>query len=335
MDTRDRNIEIYRRHAVAALKHYDLPAGAMPRLISLSENATFIVEGERPFGILRIYLTNAKRQASVRSELAWIEALRRDAAVDTPEVLPTRNGGSMACFAVDGTQRVCAMFEYVPGGELSDHDTQSYSVVGRIAAQLHQHGKNWKRPTGFVRRTWDLDTILGKDAEWGDWRAGPGLDLDSRILLERTEQRIRQRLGAYPVSADRGGLVHCDLRAANLMIDPDGRIWVIDFDDCGASWFLWDLCSSTTFIEHLPKVDDIVQAWLTGYQQIRQLAEEDIRAIPDLVMLRRLHIFAWLGSHPESDLTGALKHAYCAATCQVARQYLDERFLADIHRPGN
>lgn len=327
MDMRDENIELYRRHAVAALDHYDLPAGAMLRLISLSENATFIVEGEQPLGILRMYLSNAKRLAAVRSELAWIEALRRDAAVDTPGVLRTRDGDTLACFAIDGTERVCAMFEYIPGTELSDHDPRTYGQVGRIAALLHEHGKRWARPAGFVRKIWDLETILGKDADWGDWRAGPGLAPESRVLLERTEQLIRQRLGEYPVSADRGGLVHCDLRAANLMIDPDGRIWAIDFDDCGISWFLWDLCSTTTFIEHLPKVDDIVQAWLTGYRQVRQLGEEDIGIIPDLVMLRRLHIFAWLGSHPASDLANTLRGTYCAATCDVARQYLDGRFL--------
>jgi hypothetical protein len=38
-------------------------------------------------------------------------------------------------------------------------------------------------------------------------------------------------LGDYSISPYRGGLFHCGLRAANL-IDPGGRIWAIDLNDC-------------------------------------------------------------------------------------------------------
>lgn len=327
MESRDDTIQIYTQDAVAALRFYNLPPGVTVRLISLSENATFIVSAERPLGILRLYLSNAGKMAAIRSELAWIETLRRDGAVSTPAILPTINGDLVATFTTDHANRVCVLFEYVPGCEIAEHSPDTYRMVGQIAAQLHTHSRSWQRPPDFHRRTWNLETILGTGTEWGDWRNGPGLNRDSTALLEQTEQMIRDRLAGYAVEADRGGLVHCDLRAANLMVDPQQQIWVIDFDDCGFSWFLWDLCSTTTFIEHLPEVDDIVDAWLAGYQQVRPLLATDIAVIPDLVMLRRLHIFAWLGSHPQSDLAQSLKGAYCAETCQVALRYRSGEFL--------
>jgi len=327
VNARDENIEIYTRHAIAALSHYDLPASSTARLISLSENATFIVKDEKPLGVLRIYLSNAGRPDAIRSELAWIDALRGDGAVDTPAIRRTRNNDVIARFEIDGESRVCSLFEYVPGSEITDHTPATYETVGRIAAQIHSHSRHWQRPADFTRRTWDLEAILGEGAEWGDWRDGPGLDENSRNLLERTEAVVRQRLANYTVDGDRGGLAHCDLRAANLMIGEDGRIWAIDFDDCGFSWFLWDLCSTTTFIEHLPEVDGVAAGWLKGYQTVRKLSADDLKVVPDLVMLRRLHIFAWLGSHPQSDLAQSLKETYCPATCEVAQKYLDGNFL--------
>jgi len=335
VNSRDRIIGVYTRRANAALAHYPLPAGATARLISLSENATFVVEAERPLAILRIYLSNAGRVAAIRSELAWIEALRTDKAVDTPAIIKTLGDDVIAQFEADGGSQVCALFEYIPGAEITGHSPETYQTVGRIAAQIHQHSSRWRIPADFSRRTWDLDSILGDGAEWGDWRNGPGLDGENGKLLERTEAVIRRRLANYTVEAPRGGLVHCDLRAANLMVGSDRRIWAIDFDDCGFSWFLWDLCSTTTFIEHLPEIDDVVRAWLAGYKSVRSIGDADLAVVPDLVMLRRLHIFAWLGSHPDSDLAHSLKDSYCSATCDVARKYLGGAFLrnnAEVER---
>ncbi|MGU3587418.1 hypothetical protein ACLBYD_30285 [Rhodococcus sp. C26F] len=46
---------------------------------------------------------------------------------------------------------------------------------------------------------------------------------------------------------------------------------------------------------------------------------KDFAAIPDLVFLRRLHILAWLGTHPEFDLAHKSGNDYTAATCGLQR----------------
>ena len=39
-----------------------------------------------------------------------------------------------------------------------------------------------------------------------------------------------------------------------------GDVNVIDFDDCGFSWYLYDLGSSLSFIEHLPVVPELIDS---------------------------------------------------------------------------
>ena len=56
-------------------------------------------------------------------------------------------------------------------------------------------------------------------------------------LLSRLEETIRHRLVAYGRGRDRFGLTHNDLRLANLLLDGE-RMFVIDFDDCGDSWYM-------------------------------------------------------------------------------------------------
>ena len=62
-------------YAKAALTAYGLPGTARARMISLSENATFLVETDHPVGVLRVYRIGYQSEAAIRSELAWIEAL--------------------------------------------------------------------------------------------------------------------------------------------------------------------------------------------------------------------------------------------------------------------
>ena len=52
-----------------------------------------------------------------------------------------------------------------------------------------------------------------------------------------------------PESAvERFGLVHADLRLANLLVE-DEKVNVIDFDDCGYSWFMYDFGTAVSFID--------------------------------------------------------------------------------------
>jgi Ser/Thr protein kinase RdoA (MazF antagonist) len=318
-------------YATLALGAYDLPVGARPRLISLSENATFLVESDGPLAVLRVYRDGYQNDADIRSELAWIDALRDSGAVRTPAILRTTDGRQMQTITVDGVPRICALFEYVAGAAPAEDDLATYELVGHAAASLQEQTQRWARPEWFSRMTWDLEQILGPDARWGQWTDGPGLSADDVAVLTRAERKVRAALADYPADGERAGLVHCDLRAANLLKGPDGTIWVIDFDDAGFSWHLWDLCSSTTFVEHLPHVGDLIRSWLRGYQRVRALSERDLAAIPDLVFLRRMHILAWLGSHPESDLAHELGDSFTAATVELASAYLHGTYLADLY----
>ena len=51
-------------------------------------------------------------------------------------------------------------------------------------------------------------------------------------MLGRLAAALRARLAAFGTGPARYGLIHADIRLANLLVD-DGRVSVIDFDDCG------------------------------------------------------------------------------------------------------
>src|SRR5260221_13336109 len=77
---------------------------------------------------------------------------------------------------------------------------------------------------------------------------------------------MRQRLASYGRGEDRFGMIHADVRLANLLADGDD-IQVIDFDDCGFGWFMFDLATAVSFMEHDPRVPELCDAWVRGYRR--------------------------------------------------------------------
>src|SRR5581483_9634210 len=139
----------------------------------------------------------------------------------------------------------------------------------------------------------------------GRWQDGIAVGPQEREVLGRLDATLRTRLGRFGTAPDRYGLVHADLRLANLLMDGDST-YVIDFDDCGWSWYLYDLGAALSFIEHDPRVPELVDSWTRGYRRVRALPAEDEAEIPTFILMRRLLLVAWIGSHAGTDLARSM-----------------------------
>jgi len=310
------------------LKQWDMQDSTELKLLTVSENATFIArDPERQNAIiLRVHRPNYHKKEEILSELAWISALQQSGAIETPALVPTASGSYLTSFQDGPDTRYVVGFEFMEGHE-PDADAAlvpGFHLLGEISARLHRHVEGWAAPEGFARKTWDFDSAFGPQPLWGDWRAALGLDQAGEALLERALAKLKSRLDAYGKGADRFGLIHADLRLANLLMRDDG-LGVIDFDDCGYSWFIYDFASAISFHEMNPIVPELQSAWLEGYRSIRPLSAEDEAMIPDFIMYRRLLLTAWIASHAETDTAkDAGLAAYTAGTLALAQSYLED-----------
>ncbi len=323
-----------RRVAVSALGHYDLtepPAGpASLRLVNVSENATFRVDvghGQPP-RILRVHRLGYHSPAQIASELAWMDAVREQAGVRTPRALPAADGRRVlqVLDPDGGPPRTVVMFEFLPGREPDpDHLVDNAQHLGRLTARLHLQARSWRPPAGFDRFRWDLDAVFGAHPRWGRWEDGVGVGVQEHAVLARLQRVITRRLAAFGTGADRFGLVHADLRAANLLVSGVGgalSVNVIDFDDCGFSWYLYDLAAAVSFVEDRPDLPAVIDGWLTGYRSLAELSTEDAAEIDTLVMLRRVLLLAWLGTHRAVPGARDLTDGFAEGTCRLAEAYL-------------
>ena len=316
------------RLANAALGHYRLPPDASARLVNVSENATYRVDApsEGRSWALRVYRAGYQTRNAIASELAWLEALRRDRVVVTPTPVAGADGDFVQAVARDGGSgtRHVGLFTWEAGEEPREGQADlgdRFETLGEIAARMHAHVRAWNRPAGFERFTWDFETTLGSRPRWGPWRDAPGLAREHEALFERAVDTIGRRLARFGMTPDRFNLVHGDLRLANLLVD-DGTTKVIDFDDCGFGWLMYDCATTVSFFEHRPEVPELIAAWARGYRRVGSLSQESEEEIATFVMLRRLLLAAWIGSHSETETARALGTGYTEGTAPLCEAFL-------------
>jgi Ser/Thr protein kinase RdoA (MazF antagonist) len=308
-----------------ASAQYGMSPDCRLHMYPLTENWTYRIEANSGAAVvLRIYRPGGRSSAEIMSELAWMEAIRLDSESLVPGVIPTTKGSQVLELTRDPPLDpcYCVMFSCAPGREPAEDELAAwFPRLGAITAQLHQHARSWARPSWFRRPRWDLNTTLGDRPHWGPWQSSV-TDAEELRQLERLAELVTARLSRFGDGAERFGLVHADLRLANLLVDGD-RITVIDFEDCGLSWYLYDLACALTFNEGRADVRELIALWVDGYRQVEHLSAEDEEEIDTFLMLRRLMLTAYAGLRHDTELAAQMRASgYNAETCAIAEPYL-------------
>jgi Ser/Thr protein kinase RdoA (MazF antagonist) len=141
----------------------------------------------------------------------------------------------------------------------------TFRTIGTLAARLHN------QPSAGRHRPVSRDTPgtpMGSSAEqpfWGRFWELAALTASQRSLLERARSRVRSELSRLERSPRNYGLIHADFAPENLMVDGT-RIRLLDFDDAGYGWHLFEIATSLYFHIGQPYFAAIERAVLDGYR---------------------------------------------------------------------
>ena len=300
-----------------ALPVYGLPPDSPRTLLNRSENETWRTG---PL-VLRLHRQGYHTKAEIASELAWLSALQDLPGLNTVRPIPGAQG-----LVTEIDNRFLVAFAPIAGQELKPGDDLAgwFAPLGEVTARLHLQSRQWTPPKRFTRKRWDVETILGPAPHWGHWRQAQGLDATGEALLARATEGLAAKLTAYGTGPEVFGLIHADLRLANLMVDGD-TLTAIDFDDCGFGWWAYDLAAALSFYETDPRLPDLIARWVEGYTRVAPLRPEDRAMIPALIFLRRVLLTAWLSTRADSDTAlGLGGAAYTQGTLNLADRYLTD-----------
>jgi Ser/Thr protein kinase RdoA (MazF antagonist) len=279
------------------------------RRIACRENAVYevtTVDGRKL--ALRVHRHGYQTPVSLRSEFTWMRALIEEADVETAKVVPTTDGELMVWVQAGGVPvpHLVDMLEWVEGRPLGLADDPStfgegsvferYRIVGRLAARIHRHSSLWQPPADFVRLHWDREGCLGQEALWGPWSDLAVLSDAERQTLRSAVARVDDALAGLGRSRDVYGMVHADFVPDNLFVHPDGRIIVLDLDDAGHGWYLWELVTAVFWYLGTPHYTPALEGYLEGYREVFPLREEHLALLPHFLLMRALVYMGWMQS---------------------------------------
>jgi Ser/Thr protein kinase RdoA (MazF antagonist) len=190
-------------------ERWGLSAKTAIDLLNVSENATFAmsdVSDGREL-VLRVHRVGYSSAEEIRSELAWIDALRDAGVIETLTPVPGGNGEYVQTLTSPSGRpsRHAVAFERLPGKEPdAGVDALSwFERLGEVSAKMHLHSKSWRLPAGFRRKRWDVEAMVGQNAYWGSWRDALDLDRAGTVVLEQALSRIEGRLLRFGEGAAR------------------------------------------------------------------------------------------------------------------------------------
>ncbi len=323
-------IEVFDSLALDALKKYGMEQACEARLLQISENITYLVENKNNLekqGVMRISRPGYHTLEELQSELLWLREIKNYTPLIVADPIIGKNGSfvQQVSSSLVSSPYACIMYEFLEGSAPDENDpgkiVRQFADLGETTACLHKQVKKWNDARRLKRFTWNYETMIGENGRWGSWKAAEDLTPEVTHLLENASHVIKKRLDAYGMDRQNFGLIHADLRLANLLVEGD-QIKVIDFDDCCFGWFMHDLASAVSFIETSPLTPELIAAWIEGYTRVETLTREDLAEIDTFVMQRRLQLLAWISSHLDSDPVKELSIGFTEGTAELADKYL-------------
>lgn len=319
--------------AQAALPHWDFGAASL-KLIKFRENAVFeVTAGAGRRYALRIHRAGYHSDAELRSELEWMRALQAS-GFDVPQIVPDRSGALFLNVRHEGVPepRQVDVFEWIDGAQLGSVAgagpadgaalMPTFHAIGALAARLHNQATHWPLPPGFTRHAWDAQGLVGEQPFWGRFWDLAALAPAERALLMRVRDRLRHDLGALARPPATYGLIHADFAPENLLLDGD-RVRLIDFDDAGFGWHLFEIATSIYFHIGQPYFGAIRAATVAGYRSERALPDAELALLSMFLCARGCTYLGWVHTRNETETARELTPMLIELACSVARDYLN------------
>lgn len=297
--------------------------GAACRLIAERENKVYRVEHDGTDYALRLHRPGYCSEAELRSELQWMAAAGAG-GLGVPAPIPSRAGAFL--HVIDGVAvDVLSWLDGQPlgktGAPLDVGDREAvFRAIGREMARLHAISDAWTPPEGFTRRRWDREGLLGEAPVWGRFWDNPTLSPEDRALFLRLREVAMADLDARENKLDYG-LIHADLVRENVILDAC-RVHLIDFDDSGFGFRLFDIATTLLRNRTEPDYDALKNALLDGYLSERTL---DLDALDLFMVLRAATYVGWIISRMDEDGSPARNARFVATARSLAEAYLSQQ----------
>jgi Ser/Thr protein kinase RdoA (MazF antagonist) len=326
-------LQRYEVAAAEALQHWNMQGAKLTLIKEPRENAVFEADSGDERYAIKLHRPGYHTDDELRSEYQWLQALA-DHGIAVPTIVPTVGGSLFA------TQRVTGMdddvqvdvVEWIDGEDFGSVEegiadetsaADTYRTIGELAAQVHNQAVSWQLPPGFSRHAWDAAGIAGEQPFWGRFWENEAASNDQRELLVRGRDAVFDGLSKLAKSPGTYSMIHADLSPENILVEGD-NMRLIDFDDAGFGWHLFELVTSLYFIQEEPYFERAQEALIEGYRAHRQLPDQQLEQLPLFFLARGLTYIGWVHTRQETETAREMTPMLIEMACSLAEEYLSK-----------
>ena len=286
-----------------ALENYGATADAVITFVKYRENYVFKVDMTSGSYALRVHRAGYRSDEEIAEELDLLCSLE-DAGIAVPHVRASVEGHRLCRIADDGGDlHQVDLLDWVEGAApLGDIGTAflgaarvddiQFRTLGALIGEFHHAVSSFAQAGQPIRPAWDASGLVGDRAVWGDPRRAFGDDPLGGAIVEQALPLLIATLEAYGQFPGRYGQIHADFTPENVLVDSN-RMTIIDFDDSGYGYYLFDLATAFFFYQPHPQSDAILTALLDGYRSVRDLDYHDYATFRPMLLARGLTYLGW------------------------------------------
>ncbi len=277
-------------HILAANKWF--PNVKKSKLLAYRENYTYKIYCLEREYVLRIHRKNYSTKNEIISELIWLEALNKK-KINVPK--PVKSISNNFVEKIEG--QFISVLTWINGKHLTKVDDfknqnnieKVFFNLGKEIAKVHQFSDHWDKPDNFCKRKWDIEGLLGKSPIWDKFWTNPELtktQIDQIITLKNECYNFLKKM----IQELDYGLIHADAVRDNVLVQNNYKVNLIDFDDSGFGYRLFDIATILLYYFKDKNFLKIRNSIFKGYLSIRNL---DMNFINIFILIRSFTYVGW------------------------------------------
>jgi Ser/Thr protein kinase RdoA (MazF antagonist) len=218
----------------------------------------------------------------------------------------------------EGEKRYLVLNEWIEGEKPALKDAQLMQKMGKMTAQLHNAASVF--PTNIP--VLNIDNSLIQTVKFKILARRNQYDFDAKRLDLAFEKMALtyQKAGNDPSVF---GLIHSDLHFANVIINDEGELSPIDFDELAYGHYLLDIAITLNEIEDYDDAIFLKENYLNAYLQNRPINSNHYAYTVDFQRIASAIYLNWLLENGNEDLLENKK------MWQFGRQALDKILAFD------
>lgn len=253
-------------------------------VLGLHDN--YLIETESDKFILRVYRNDWRSPEEVHFELTLLNFLQRNGA---PVAAPVANKYNKLYFEIECPEgnRLITIFPYAegvaPGRDISLSQSK---LLGCAVANTHQCADEFKSE-GFDK-VLEIQYLLDQSVS----AINPYLSSEQKAYIETLQIRLKESLPIISKSKPAYGICLGDVNPTNFHINVQQQITLFDFDQCGYGYRAFEIGKFNSSIGHFENHKELSRAFLSGYQSIRQLSNEELFSISFFEIISHIWVMA-------------------------------------------